>query len=102
MLRERGSGSVATISCSVVRRGVEVGSVVDRGGRGSGSDSSIISRSERGGLAWVAVVWMMEFSGLTARNCWGDNVIFSLVANSPFVVSKGLSVPCIISTGSLV
>ena len=50
------SGSVATISCSVVGRGVEVGSDVDRGGRGSGSGSSIISRSESGCLAWVAVV----------------------------------------------
>ena len=55
MFREIGSGSVASISCSVVIRGVEVGSGVD-GGRGSGSGSSIISRSESGGLAWVAVV----------------------------------------------
>ena len=58
MFREIGSGSVATISCSVVGRGVgvEVGSSVDMGGRGSRSGSSIISRSESGGLAWVAVV----------------------------------------------
>ena len=41
MFREIGSGSVATISCSVVGRGVEVGSGVDMGGRGSGSGSSI-------------------------------------------------------------
>ena len=32
MFREIGSGSVATISCSVVGRGVEVGSGVDREG----------------------------------------------------------------------
>ena len=31
MFREIGSGLVATISCSVVGRGVEVGSGVDRG-----------------------------------------------------------------------
>ena len=30
--------------------------LIGRGGRGSASDSSIISRSESGGLAWVAVV----------------------------------------------
>ena len=51
MFRETGSGSLATVSCSKVGRGVKAGICVVGGGGGSDS-GSISSKSENGGLDW--------------------------------------------------